>query len=82
MVSSVFLNAPASLPARPPSNRRGGYYEIRSQEEVIDGQFVEVYHPPVYEEDENGRRLVQKESTTHEPKMPSVAMRIDMINTG
>lgn len=54
-----------------------GHYEARAREVVIPGQFVEVYHPAVYEVDDTGKeQLVEKEETTRVPKVRLVMTRV------
>lgn len=47
-----------------------GRYELQPQEEVISGEFVEIYHPAVYRIDEDGKeQLAEEEELTRVPKV-------------
>lgn len=53
-----------------------GHYEVRAEEVPVEGQFVEVYHPAVFETDDQGRlQLVQPEETRRVPKTRVVLRR-------
>ena len=84
--NSVALGASYEIVYRKPRSGRtleaksgqpAGRYEARAKEVVIPGEFVDVFHPAVYETDENGvEQLVQREETTRVPKVRIVIDRV------
>lgn len=54
-----------------------GRFEVRTREEVIPGEFIQVYRPAVYEIDAGGSlRLVEPEETVTLPKVRIVLERV------
>lgn len=54
-----------------------GRFELRTREEVIPGEFIQVYRPAVYEIDAQGRtHLVEAEETVTLPKVRIVLERV------
>lgn len=60
-----------------PAGPAEGHYELRAEEVPVPGEYVEVYHPPVYVADEEGNlQLVEAEETTRVPKVKIVMRRV------
>ena len=54
-----------------------GHYEWMPREDVIEGETVEVYHPAVYRQLEDGKlELLEAERTTKEPKVRIILTRV------
>lgn len=54
-----------------------GHYEEVAFEDIIEGEFVEVYHPAVYRQQEDGSlALVEEARTTQEPKTRIILSRV------
>lgn len=54
-----------------------GRFELRTREEIIPGEFIQVYRPAVYELDDQGQlRLIEPEETVTLPKVRIVIERV------
>jgi hypothetical protein len=76
----------SSAPDAPPESEGGseeegapvrGGFAVRTREEIVPGEFIQVYRPAVYAIDEEGRtRLVEPEATVTLPKVRIVMERV------
>lgn len=54
-----------------------GHWEEVAMQDVIEGEYVEVYHPAVYRKGDDGNlALVEKDRTTREPKVRIILTRV------
>lgn len=54
-----------------------GYFDQVAVREVIDGEYVDVYYPAVYEKDDEGKRvLVEQARTVREPKVRIILTKV------
>lgn len=69
--------SPVGSSVKKDESPRAGRWELRAEEVPVPGEFIEVYHPAVYEVDEEGNhQLVEAAETTRVPKVKIVLRKI------
>ena len=84
----MILDGDSGYPAQPstatyeivkPEGRQWveGHWEEVAMQDVIEGEYVEVYHPAVYRKGEDGNlEAVEKEQLTKEPKVRIILTKV------